>query len=605
MKVHRDWLQTYFASPLPTTDELATLLTSRAFEIEETTGDMLDVKVLPDRAAYALSHRGIAYELAAMLALPLAKDPLRAPLVPFTKTEDLSVSTDPSYVLRHTGALVRGVTVGPSPEWLKSALESVGQRSINNVVDVLNYVMLDMGQPSGAFDVTGQGRVAIEVRRAQKGERITILTGEEYTLTDEMFVFSDVHTGVPLDIAGIKGGKVSGVTATTKDIFVTVGCYNPVMLRRTAQALKLFTDASLRYQNAPSPELTAYGMRDILALLTQVAGGTVVGVVDEYHSKKENQAVRVSYDAINGRLGTTYSHAEIDSVCERLGLQTEKSQEILSVTAPFERTDITIPEDVAEEVGRIMGYENLAPKLFESPVQAVDQREYRGVERIRDLLVAEGFMELSTQSFAESGDVRLANPLDVEHPYLRASLVPNMKKALTEATYTAPLVLKPKAKVKLFEIGSVFSAAGERRMLVTSEPVPSVEALIGATPQTGVAEYDLSVVDLAVLGEAYEPKRFELEMFRPFSHYPFVLRDIALWVPETESAPSVERVIVDSAGALLLRIDLFDTFAKNGRVSYAFRLVFQSMERTLTDVEVNTMMERVTHAVAEKGWEAR
>ena len=145
MKVSRTWLQRYFDAELPSVDELARALTFHAFEIEEVVGDILDVKVLPDRAGYALSHRGIAKELSAILSMPMKSDPFRQPLPSWTVTPSLSIQTDPAYVIRHLGAVMKGVTVGPSPAWLRSLLEGVGQRSINNIVDykiiLLKYTM--------------------------------------------------------------------------------------------------------------------------------------------------------------------------------------------------------------------------------------------------------------------------------------------------------------------------------------------------------------------------------------------------------------------------------------------------------------------------------
>ncbi|HRH24437.1 MAG TPA: phenylalanine--tRNA ligase beta subunit-related protein, partial [Candidatus Paceibacterota bacterium] len=171
MKVSRTWLQKHFKEPLPDTAALAEALTFHAFEIEEYDEDMLDVKVLPDRAAYALSHRGIAGELSAILNIPLSYDQFAELAPTFPTTDQLEVTGDAAYVIRHTGALIRGVKVGPSPEWLKQSLESVGQRSINNVVDALNCVMLAMGQPSGAFDAgkleTDNGVVRINIREAR------------------------------------------------------------------------------------------------------------------------------------------------------------------------------------------------------------------------------------------------------------------------------------------------------------------------------------------------------------------------------------------------------------------------------------------------------
>ncbi|HYF28946.1 MAG TPA: phenylalanine--tRNA ligase beta subunit-related protein, partial [Candidatus Paceibacterota bacterium] len=172
MKVSRKWLQNYFDAELPSAEELADALTFHAVEIEEIEGDLLDVKVLPDRAAYLLSHRGVALELSAILGIPLKADPLRTPLSHWPRADELSLSIDAEgKTLRKMGALVKGVKVGPSPDWLREALEAVGQRSINNVVDATNYVTLNMGQPLHAFDAGKldwhDGKLEITVRPAR------------------------------------------------------------------------------------------------------------------------------------------------------------------------------------------------------------------------------------------------------------------------------------------------------------------------------------------------------------------------------------------------------------------------------------------------------
>ncbi|MES2014245.1 MAG: phenylalanine--tRNA ligase subunit beta [Patescibacteria group bacterium] len=589
MKVSTTWLQRYFEKPLPSIAEIANAFTFHSFEIDGTEGDVLDVKVLPNRAADCLSHRGIAKDLAAILNIPLTYDPLRTALPAFPSTEKLTVEADPAYVLRHTGALVRGVTVGESPAWLKSALASVGQRSINNVVDILNFVLLDIGQPSGAFDVgkltLKDGIAKIAIRRARSGEKITVLTGEEYALTEDMFAFTDAVGGGLLDIAGIKGGKDSGITESTKDIFISVGTYDGTLIRRASQKLKLFTDASLRYQNRPSPELTAYGMRAILSLIKEIAGGELIGVVDVYPQKASVSApVQLSLEKLRTVLGAKYSETEVMDVFRRLDLPAVLLDGKVTVTPPFERTDILIEEDLIEEVGRIIGYDRVLPA---SPTVAlpVDQARFRGIERVKDFLVERGFTEISTQSFASKGDVRLANPLDKTKPALRTTLAENLKEALVKAKLYAPVTLPPNVKPKLFEVGTVFSKDGEQVVVETSEKVSNMPVL---TPEA-----------------SYVPKRYMLGSYKPFSLFPFIVRDVALWVPDGTSGDAVSSVIRTSAENLLIRLTQFDIFSKEGRTSYAFRLVFQSDERTLTDDEANGWMASVTAALTAKGWEVR
>jgi phenylalanyl-tRNA synthetase beta chain len=605
MKVSRAWLQKYFDTPLPSVEEIADALTFHAFEIEEIEGETLDVKVLPDRAAYGLSHRGIAVEISAILNIPLKSDPLREPLPEWPTTSKLTIDVDPQFVLRHTGALVTGVKVGPSPEWLKQALESVGQRSINNVVDATNYIMLNLGQPAHAFDAA-KSSTNIAIRKAAQGEKVTTLTGDTYTLTDKMYVFANAKTGEALDVAGIKGGKFSGVDEKTTDLFISLGNYDGTTIRKTAQELKLFTDASSRFQNRPSPELTAYGMRDLLAMLTEVAGGTLEGVVDIYNHRPKEVKAQVTQKQVVNLLGSEYSEQEIGEVFTRLGFSFEKNGEEFVVTSPFERTDIAIKEDLIEEVGRILGYDRLPPILLPANPE-VDQRRYAGIERIKDVLIEQGYSEISTQSFAKSGEIELANPLDVDNPYLRPSLVPNMQKALEHGKHILPLVLPPKAKLNLFEVGTVFKKDGEHISLVVSQRLPDIDSLLLIEPvMTGeIAEYDLSQVKLEELGSSYSPKRIALGPFVQFSQYPFVLRDIALWVSDGTSSDDVLDLIRATGTNLLVRAELFDTFAKDGKTSYAFRLVYQSMDRTLTDKEVGDVMDKVQAALTNKGWQVR
>lgn len=590
MKVSLNWLQNYFDEALPKAEEIDGALTFHAFEIDEREGDMLDVKVLPNRAADCLSHRGIAKELSAIFDTPMKSDPLREALPEYASTNELSVAIeDPRKCSRYMGALVKGVKVAPSPAWLKEALESVGQRSINNVVDATNYVMLNIGQPLHAFDAAKLSRegskIQIGVRAAKEGEKITTLSGDELTLSSSIQVITDAGSDTPIALAGIKGGNAAELTEATTDIVVESANFDGTTTRRAAQKLKLFTDASSRFQNRPSAELAAYGMRDVLALIKEIAGGEVVGVVDEYKTRPETKSVSVTHARITDVLGVEFSVAEIEEVFRRLGLETRAENGTFTVLPPFERTDLTIPEDLIEEVGRILGYDRV-PATVLLPVEGKpDQARFRGIEKIKDELIAQGFIEVSTQSFAKKGDITLANPLDKSKPALRTSLDENMKEAGEQARHYAPRVLAYGQKPKLFEIGTVFTKEGEHIVAKASEPTTASLRII-ETPE-------------------YVPTQYELSAFKPFSAYPFIVRDIALWVPSSVDAASLEAMLRGQAGELLVRLDQFDRFEKEGRVSYAFRLVFESNERTLTDEEVNAIMERIYASAREAGYEVR
>ncbi len=599
MKVSLKWLQTYFDAPLPSAETIADAYTFHAFEIEESQGDMLDVKVLPNRAADCLSHLGLAKELSAILNIPIKEHSSRELPSEFPTTDELqAVIEDPKKCLRYMVALVKGVTVGPSPAWLREALEAVGQRSINNVVDATNYVMLNIGQPLHAFDAQKlaqkEGSYAIGVRGAKAGEKITTLSGEEYVLTPNIQLITDANADIPIALAGIKGGKAAEVTVETTDLVVEAANFDGTTTRRAAQALKLFTDASLRFQNRPSPQLVFPGMRNVLALITDIAGGEVVGVVDEYPAPASAPApVSVSLAKINGVLGSDFSREEVEEVFKRLSLPYVVVHEVFTVTPPFERTDITIPEDLAEEVGRIIGYDHIPAAELPAIEGMPDQARYRGIERMKDQLVEQGFIEVSTQSFAKKGDVMLANPLDKNMPALRTSLENNLNDALTRAKNYAPLMLAPNQKPKLFEVGTVFPKEGE---FVELRTVPSVAS---------AEEGDLTKIKLEEYGKDYEPKRYELGAYKPFSVYPFIVRDIALWVPDGIDDGHTMSIIRGNAGGMPVRLDQFDRFEKEGKVSLAFRLVFQSMERTLTDEEVNGIMEKISAALHAANFEVR
>lgn len=642
MKTSRKWLERYFDGPLPEASVLADALTFHVAEVEEAEGDRIEVNVLPDRACYLLSHRGVAKELAAALKIPLARDPLKESIPEHPVSERLAVSLDEEgNCARYMGALITGVSVGPSPDWLKEALESVGQRSINNIVDATNYVMLDIGQPLHAFDagklVQREGGYAITVRGASEREMITTLTGEEYALPEGTLLIADGNDtqSAPLGLAGIKGGLKAAVTETTTDIILEAASFDATRVRKTAQALKLFTDASSRFQNRPSPSLAAYGMRDAVALILDIAGGELEGLTDCFPSVLEALTVAVSVSQVNEVLGTYLATVRVREALDTLGFSYTEVEDAFVVLVPFERNDLQIPEDLVEEIGRTIGYGLIDSQELPLLAGEPDQARFRGIERVRDFLVERGFAEISTPSFASEGEIELENPLQSDKPYLRSTLIPNLKDALTRAASVAPRVLGPDPFVKLFEVGSVFQKGGERLMLsmgiVASGGKPAEAALalkeyIATLEQEllqkpGAAnlslegqmmELDLGKLNLEKLGEDYAPVTVSQGAYRPFSPYPFALRDVAVWTPEGTQESEVTMAIIKDAGDHLARIDLFDRFEKSDpdtgsmRISYAFRLVFESAERTLADTDLDPAMERITASLnAKDGWDVR
>jgi phenylalanyl-tRNA synthetase beta chain len=585
MKISRTWLQKYFDTPIPEAEVLGDALTFHAFEIESIENDILDVKITANRGHDCLSHRGIAKEYSAILQLPMTSDPLRQEiqLVPKTETVSVQIIDDSALSPRYIAGYLKGVKVGPSPEWLRKHLESIGQKSINNVVDATNFVMFDLGQPLHAFDA-GQlqekgGTYAIGVRRARSGEKIIALDDKEYTLADSMLVITDRHADAAIGIAGVKGGKPAGITETTRDIIIESANFSGISVRKTAAALKLRTDASSRFEQVISPELAAYGMRAVVELIKEIAGGELVGFADQYPAVQQQKSVSVDTARINATLGSKFSDADVASAFGRLDLPFTKMGETFVVEPPFERLDLIIPEDLIEEVGRIFGYD-VIPEVQLPPLKQKPKvnANFYTAEKVREELTEKGYSEV----------------------FLRTNLSDGLNKALLKNLSNKDLLgLK---EIKIFEIGTVWENGKEKINLAKIEgekisEKPGVGKWIGT---------ETELDEMTDVPDTYDDLALSTtERYQPFSKYPFIVRDIALWVPSATNADDVLQIIRMHAGDLLVRSEKFDGFKKGEKTSFAFRLVFQSFDKTLTDFDANERMESVSSALKAEGFEIR
>ncbi len=636
MKVSYTELNTrYFDGTLPSPEALADALTFHAWEIEgvEYVGNdaVIDVKVLPDKSAWALSHRGVAKDISAVLDLPLAHDPLEVAPVLEPVANELSVSVETPTCMRYTAAVITGVKVGPSPEWLVAFLASMGQRSINNVVDITNYVMFGIGQPLHAFDaskLSHDGGWKSVVRDAREGERITTLTGEEYALTtgqDALIV--DGGTDQAIGIAGIKGGKIAEVDGATVDIILESANFDPVRVRKTSQRLKLRTDASARFENGISRSMAAYGVTQGAELIAKLCGGSIAGYVDTNPAPVERAPVTLTLAKANSVLGLALSMDDMEAVVKRFGYAYTRSDDAITVTPPHERPDLVIPEDLIEEIGRVHGYEHVPSIAIEAmPAREVNARFYYA-EMVREALIAEGFSEVFTSSFRAEDAVKLKNALASDKGYLRSreGMQATMREALQK---NAPMAdLFGSEQVRIFEIGTAFEAGQEHLMLtigVSSKQgfVPKKDQKVLDAGCAAVAERigdvawagaeAVRMCDLGLAFEklpkptAYAPHELSSEVaYVPFSSYPYLTRDVAFWADATTTAADAEGVVRAHAGSNVARIDLFDRFEKEGRVSYGFRIVFQSHEKTLDGTEADAYMQSVYDALRARGFEVR
>ena len=337
---------------------------------------------------------------------------------------------------RYTASLIRGIAVGPSPQWLQKRLEQCDVRPINNVVDVTNYVMLEYGQPLHAFDYETLLRQRIHVRRAYTGETMTTLDEIDIPLGSDHLVIADDRDARAL--GGVIGGLDSGITEATTDVVLESASFDPSNNRRTAQDFSLRTEATLRFEKGLRPYLPPLALRRATQLIQQVAGGTVAkGIIDVYPEREKPRAMLLTSQRMKQVLGMEHSMEQAKSVLVSLGFQAvSEGDEALRVSAPPWRSDITIEDDLVEEVARIVGYDSIPTEMLSTAIphhEGQDLRAFR--EKVRDLLVRQGLQETISYSAVgldllrkaritedDAGLLAVANPMSREFKYMRPTL---------------------------------------------------------------------------------------------------------------------------------------------------------------------------------------
>jgi phenylalanyl-tRNA synthetase beta chain len=641
MKYSYQWLQEHLENPLPAVDELVRMVTIKSFEVEGTdvltSGDtILDIKVLPDRAHDALSHRGMAREIAALFGQERKERKIN------DMTTEASVPaieiniTDQSLCPRYIGVRVDGIKIEASPKMLATKIAAIGGRSISNIVDLTNFVLFDIGQPMHAFDANKVVR-GITVRLAKAGETMTTLDNKTLALCGTELVIAD-DEGV-LALAGIKGGKKAEVDSKTTSVIFESANFDPTLTRKTSTMHGIKTDASKRYENGMTSAFAMEGMRLILSELIKISPTAKVGKINDVYPvpAKRDYHIDITIVEINRLLGSKINAAEMDDVLKRLGFLYTHKSERYTVDIPVERLDLRIKQDLIEEIGRNYGYDKIDSTLPKISHKGIPHKRLHYATIVRSFLIKRGYSEVFTYSFAipKEGEVEVLNPVGNDRPFMRQSLAPGIERALTSNFYNAPLL--ELEDIKIFELGNVFGTNGERMMLaigaiggtkkrwkILKEEFATTAEKLLASLNAGVSPYELSegiqggkieidfdsVIEKLPDPTTYEPLFFAESNVRytSLSPYPFIVRDIAIFVPQDVTEDYIEKLLKNEAGDLVVRFSQFDKFQKpdDERISYGYRLVFQSFERTLTDEEVNTIMERVTAVCnCEKDWQVR
>ncbi len=609
-------------------------------------------------------HLGLAREAAAITGGRL-RDPVRPELLPFdapaigVEVEDYALSP------RYSALTLDNVTVAPSPRWLQSRLAAIGINPINNIVDVTNYVMAEIAQPMHAFDRDLLHGRDILVRRARAGERILALNEEEYALDPRDLVIADERGAIA--IAGVIGGLDTGIGGSTRRLVLESANFQASSVRRTSSRHKLRTDASMRFEKAQDPHNTVRGLARALELLEEVSPGIRLagGLADACAPLAPPAPILLPMDWLARKLGRAIEMADVVRILERLQFGVEETApQVLSVTAPSWRStrDISIKDDLVEEVGRMIGYGSIAAKPPALPVLPPHPNEERLYHRqVRTTLVELGFTEVYNYSFVNEHEVRelgldpgdhlkVANPISSDQGLMRTSLLAGIRRNIN-------LNSRQFEEFRLFEIGREI----HRQPQGLPSEIPHLAAVIasrgdgaaGLMALKRVAEHLMPGCELTPTGAraCEHPARaaevhwrgraagrlFELHpslvetgraavldldlavarelaaqatiSYAPIRRYPASAFDLSVVVGLRELAGGIGKKLAGYAAGDLVSIEFLRQYTgpplPEGSKSVSFRLTVASSGRTLSSEEVSAIRSRIIDAMRTEGYELR
>lgn len=556
---------------------------------------------------------------------------------------------------------VENVKIEESPIFIKNRLIASGIRPINNVVDISNYVMLELGQPLHFYDADKLGNKLV-VRMAEDGEKLTTLDNVERTLTSEDIVIADATHGVGL--AGVMGGLETEVEPDTKNIIIESAIFDSVKVRKTSKKI-VRSEASNRFEKGLDPERTKMAIERACKLLEEYAGGTVVtGTVEYDKTNNKEKEIEITFKNINDVLGTIIPNEEILNVFRKLGFTYKVNGEKIKVTVPTRRLDISIKEDLIEEVSRIYGVDNIEGKL---PIVPMRKGSYDKTQReIRNKMIALGLKETLTYVLINDKEVngytldkfeplKLLDPITEDRNTLRYSMIPSLYKVYE---YNKA---REQKDISIFEIGKGFYKKGEvygedtklcvlmsgkystglnnnktvdfyvikgiaeevldylgysgrysfMKQEMPKEMHPGQSAMINVNGSNigmigkihpSVTKDDVYVLEIN-LDELFTKKVGKMK-YKEFSKFPSINKDIALVVDKKSVSKDIEKVIKSAGGILLTNIEVFDVYTGVGvgidKKSIAYSLTFSDMKKTLTDEEINGLMDKIIDAVSKK-----
>ncbi|HAM53517.1 MAG TPA: phenylalanine--tRNA ligase subunit beta [Nitrospiraceae bacterium] len=470
MRVPFEWLKELIHLSLDP-QEVAAKLTMLGLEVEsmeEMHDDtVLEVNVTPNRPD-CLSMLGIAREISALLNAPLKIQKYQIEQETDVCPVHVEIADD-DLCHRYAGRDIRGIRIGDSPDWMKKRLEKCGMRPINNIVDITNYVLLEMGHPLHAFDRDKLKGKKIRVAQSQPGTKITTLDGIERVLPDDALLIWDAEH--PVAVAGVMGGSESEVTDATKNVFLESAYFLPSSIRRTSKALGLKTESSYRFERGTDIEHLDKALDRAALLMSEIASGQVSKKVDIYPRPFRPSRIEVRYERVNKMIGTSIAGDEMVNIVERIGMKGQKNSTSFTVTPPPYRTDIQREIDIVEEIARFHGYDRIPLTIPKMQISgAARDKRYGYIETIKESLKHAGFTEAINYSFMNyhmldlldisNNDRRrkaltLRNPINTEESHLRTILVPSL---IQNLVFNVSMGIRD---IRLFEVSRIFLDQGQ------------------------------------------------------------------------------------------------------------------------------------------------
>ncbi len=664
MKIALNWIARYLDS-VPSAAAAQEALVNAGLVVENVQQshgtEVLDVEVTSNRTD-CFSHIGLAREFSALFHSRFTMPEVKLVESGEPAAHQIQVEIQvPELCSYYSARIIRNVKVGPSPQWLREALESIGLRSVNNVVDVTNFVLMETGQPLHAFDAERIHQHRLIVTTAADGQTLTVLDGHNYKLNATMMVIGDVAG--PLAIAGVMGGQSSAVTDSTQNVVLESARFNPLSIRATARALTLFSDSSFRFERGLDPAMAEYASRRAAALIQEVAGGTVApGLVCAGFVHTKPMTVTLRPQRVFEILGIPIPQEEALDILRRLKLAAELKDGRIVCTVPSFRSDITREIDLIEELARLWGYGKIPVRsVITHRIPPADYRT-QALGVICQTLSACGFCEAITHSFVAPTEARQFLPSDAA-PLQVSELVRKVENALRPSIWTGLLRARAlnqnngNANVRLFEYCSVFwqeLSAGsppreQRRLALIADSVDQVLAalreLLGklnpaarltVRPQDGpgltsgvggrcfinlnqtrtdiggvgliapqvLKFYDLrqpaAVVELELekLIAIFDPVR----RARPLPRFPAVRRDLSVVVANTVRWADVYSAIHAGDLKFLESVEFVGTFRNaqigTGKKSLTFTLVFRDGQSTLRSEQVDQQVNNALEILA-------